>query len=124
MKDTVQAWLILFCFVCIRYLNSLRTRITPAVLKTTSWIRLNIFFLNFYARYFFLFYTRFLLRSRLWRYNDAFKALKMCSAAILHKMRNCTYVKSMIQVQKEDEFFRDIKLNIFYKTFFIICKNY
>ena len=69
--------------------------------------------------------ARFLMRSRLWRYNfDAFKHLQMCSAAKLHKMRNCTYVQSMIQVRKEDEFFRDIKLNIFYKTFFIICNNY
>ena len=59
-------------------------------------------------------YPRFLMRSRLGLYNfDAFKALQMCSAAKLHKIRNCTYVQSMIQVQKEDEFFWDIKLNIF-----------
>ena len=51
--------------------------------------------------------ARFLMRSRLWRYTyDAFKALQMCSAAKLHKMRNCTYVQS---IQKEDEFFRDLK---------------
>ena len=62
---------------------------------------------------------RFLKRSRLWRYNfEAFKALKMCCAAKLHKMRDCTYVQSMILVQKEDDYFRmDIKLNIFYNTF-------
>ena len=65
------------------------------------------------------------MRSRLWRYDfDAFEALQMYSAAKLQKMRNFTYVQSMIQVQKEDEFFRDIKLNIFYITFFIICNNY
>ena len=50
------------------------------------------------------------MRSRLWRYDfDAFEALQMYSAAKLH-----TIVQSMIQVQKEDEFFRDIKLNIKY----------